>query len=152
FPRDGGQCADVLRDYGRVKAPDAASEGGIMNRRTVGVLALVAVTLALLALVWPQQKDKDKAKANDVRPAASNELTAKLVKVDVAKGRITVEDTGQERDFRVTEQTKIIGPRGAANKARLKDERFAPGGELKLTLATDGKKLVQIQLPLRKDN
>jgi hypothetical protein len=134
-----------------VKTPDAASEGGIMGRFTVGMLVLVAATLALFGLVAAQQKDKDRAKPKDLQPAALNELTAKLVRVDVAKGSITVEDAGQERDFRVTEQTKIIGPRGAVNKARLKDERFAPGWELKLTIAADGKKMVQIQLPLRKE-
>jgi hypothetical protein len=118
-----------------------------MIRRTVGGLAIVAVTLALVASGGAQQKDK--AKPKDGKPAATTELTAKVVKVDVAKSILTVEDAGKQRDFRVTAETKIVGPRGAASKERLKDERFAPGWELKLTLAADGKKLLQIQLPLR---
>jgi hypothetical protein len=121
-----------------------------MGRRTVGVLA-IAATLALLAAVSARQKDKDTAQPKVSKPAATTEFTAKLVKVDVARSILTVDDASKNRDFSVTEQTKILGPRGAPNKARLKDERFAPGGELKLTTAADGKKLVQIQLPLRKD-
>lgn len=117
-----------------------------MVRRTVGVLVIAAMVLALVASVSAQQKDKKEAK-----PAATTVLTAKVVKVDVAKGILTVDDGGKRRDFRVTEETKIVGPRGAANKERLKDERFAPGWEMKLTIAADGKKLVQIQLPLRRE-
>jgi hypothetical protein len=117
-----------------------------MVRRTVGVLAVAVATLALVASVSARQQDRNKPK-----PAGATELTTKVVRVDVAKGILTVDDAGKKRDFRVTAETQIVGPRGAANKERLKDERFAPGWEMKLTIAADGKKLLKIQLPLRKE-
>jgi hypothetical protein len=117
-----------------------------MVRRTIGVLAVAAATLALVASVSARQQEKNKPK-----PAGTAELTAKVVRVDVAKGILTVDDAGKERDFRVTGETRIVGPRGAASKERLKDERFAPGWEMKLTITADGKKLLKIQLPLRKE-
>jgi hypothetical protein len=115
-----------------------------MVRRTGGVLVIAAATLALVASLPAQQQDKGKS-------AGTTVLTAKVVRVDVAKGILTVDDAGKERDFRVTPQTQIVGPRGAPNRERLKDERFAPGWEMKLTIAGDGKKLLKIQLPLRKE-
>jgi hypothetical protein len=117
-----------------------------MVRRTVGVLVVAAAALVLVASVSARQQEKNKP-----RPAGATELKAKVVRVDVAKGILTVEDAGKERDFKVTAETQIVGPRGAANKERLKDERFAPGWEMKLTIAPDGKKLLKIQLPLRKE-
>jgi hypothetical protein len=117
-----------------------------MVRRTVGVLAVATAALVLVASVSARQQDKNKQ-----QPAGATELKAKVVRVDVAKGILTVDDAGKERDFRVTAQTPIVGPRGAASKERLKDERFAPGWEMKLTIAPDGKKLLKIQLPLRKE-
>ena len=45
--------------------------------------------------------------------------------MDAAKRILTVEDAGKQRDFTVTAETKIVGPRGAASKEGLKDERFA---------------------------
>ena len=117
-----------------------------MVHRTVGVLAVAVATLALVASVSARQQDRNKPK-----PAGATELTTKVVRVDVAKGILTVDDAGKKRDFRVTDDTRIVGPRGAANKERLKDERFAPGWEMKLTIAPDGKKLLKIQLPLRKE-
>src|SRR5262249_46940176 len=116
---------------------------------TVGMLAIAATILVLVASVSAQQKDDAKTKSKDAK-STTTELTVKVVKLDVATGILTVDDAGMNRDFRVTKETKIVGPRGAASKDRLKDERFAPGWELKLTIAADGKKLVQIQLPLRK--
>jgi hypothetical protein len=122
-----------------------------MVRRTVGVLAIAAAAIALVASVSAQDRDNNKAKPQDDKPADRIELTAKIVKVDLAKSIITVDDAGTQRDFTVTKATKIVGPRGAANKERLGDERFAPGWEMKLTISADGKKLLQIQLPLRKN-
>lgn len=113
--------------------------------KLVRVLAIAVATLALVAPALAQQKDKDK------KSAATTELTVKVVKVDLAKNTITVDDAGKMRDFRVTPATKIVGPRGADNKERLKDERLAPGWEIKLTIAADGKKLLKIQLPLRRE-
>ena len=120
-----------------------------MIRKIVGALAVAVATLALVASGAPLQQDKGKSK--DTKPPGATELTAKVVKVDTAKGILTVDDGGKEREFKVTNDTKIVGPRGQANKERLKDERFAPGWEMKLTIAPDGKKLLKIQLPLRKE-
>jgi hypothetical protein len=131
----GGGCA-ILQAWER---RGRRAEGSKMVRRAVGALA-IATTLILLAAQAAQQKDKD-----------TTELTAKVVKTDVEKGILTVADMGKNREFTVTEQTKIVGPKGFDSKERLKDERFAAGWELKLTIAADGKKLVQIQLPLRKE-
>jgi hypothetical protein len=127
---------------------DWETEESIMVRRSVGALVIAAASLALVVSGSARQQDQNK---KDAKPAATTERTAKVVKVDMARGILTVDDAGTSRDFKVTEQTKIVGPRGAASKERLKDERFGPGWELKLTLTTDGKKLVQIRLPLRKE-
>ena len=133
-------------------AGDLAGPGGDQScyARQSGTLALLAALAAALS-AQAQQKDKDKAKTKDkdAKPATT-ELTAKLVKVDEAKSSITVDDGGKKRDFSVTDDTKIVGPRGGVSKNRLKDDRFVPGWEMKLTIAADGKKLTHIQLPIRK--
>jgi hypothetical protein len=120
-----------------------------MVRKTVGALVVAVATLALVASGAPLQQDNSKSK--DTKQPGATEVAVKVVKVDTAKSIITVDDAGKEREFKVTADTKIVGPRGQANKDRLKDERFAPGWELKLTIGADGKKLLQVRLPLRKE-
>jgi hypothetical protein len=51
---------------------------------------------------------------------------------------------GKKMDLKVDDDTKIVGPHGGVSKERLKDERLAPGAEIKVTM--DGKKVKQIQL------
>jgi hypothetical protein len=120
-----------------------------MVRKLVAAFVVAVATMALVVSGAPLQQDKSKSK--DTKPPGATELTAKVVKLDTAKSILTVDDAGKEREFKVTNDTKIVGPRGQANKERLKDERFAPGWELQLTIASDGKKLLQIRLPLRKE-
>jgi hypothetical protein len=124
-------------------------EGILMMRGIVGMLVTAAAMLTLVTLGTTQQQDK--TKSQDAQPAGATEVTAKVVKLDTAKSILTVDDAGKQREFKVTEETKIVGPRGAASKERLKDERFAPGWELNLIVAADGKQLLQIRLPLRKE-
>src|SRR5262249_21726172 len=77
------------------------------------------------------------------------EIKVKVTKVDATKNTISVTtEDGKKMDLAVEEDTKIVGPRGGVSKNRLKDDRLVPGAEIKVTM--DGKKVKEIQLPVRK--
>src|SRR5262245_19025858 len=122
-----------------------------MARKSVGAVALGAA-LAVALAAQARQKDKEKPKPKDAKPAGT-ELLARLVKVDVEKGALTVTDeAGKRRDFAVTDDTRAIGPRGGVSRDRLKDDRFTPGAELKRIGAPCGRALGQVEVPPRKSD
>ena len=103
------------------------------------VLAVLGLLLAV-GLVAAQAKDAKKE---------GTEIKAKVTKVDATKMTVSVTtDDGKKMDLTVTDDTKIVGPRGGVSKDRLKDDRLTVGAEIKVTM--DGKKVTQIQLPMRK--
>jgi len=90
---------------------------------------------------------QDKAKKDD--KDTSKTIAGKVTKVDATKNTVSVTtDDGKKMDLTVTDDTKIVGPRGGISKDRLKDDRLTVGAEIKVTM--DGKKVKQIELPARK--
>jgi hypothetical protein len=54
-------------------------------------------------------------------------IEGKVVKVDAAKGSLTVTSAAGEKTYAVTDKTEIIGPRGGIVHRRLQDPRFHEG-------------------------
>jgi hypothetical protein len=105
---------------------------------------LVVLGLLLAAGLVAAQ---DKAKKDD--KDTSKIISGKVTKVDATKMTVSVTtDDGKKMDLTVTDDTKIVGPRGGVSKDRLKDDRLHVGAEIKIMM--DGKKVTQIQLPMRK--
>jgi len=102
----------------------------------------VLTLLIAVGLVAAQAKDAKKD---------AKEIKAKVTKVDAAKSTVSVTtDDGKKMDLKIDEDTKIVGPRGGVSAERLKDDRLAPGAEIKIMM--DGKKVKQIELPMRKSD
>src|SRR5262245_55084317 len=119
--------------------------------------ALLAALLALAILttgnLYGQDKDKaakDKATKDRAEPPAGKVVTAKVKAVDEAKSTITV-TTADRKDvtYQVTNDTKIVGPRGGVSEKRLKDDRLAKDMEVTITPSADGKTAVEIKLAVR---
>jgi hypothetical protein len=108
-----------------------------MLRKSVGAVVGLLVVVSLI----PAQQGKD--------AKSGKEVTAKVVKVDADKMvvSVTTED-GKKMELKVGDDTQIVGPRGGVSKERLMDDRLKAGAEIKVTM--DGKKVTQIQLPIRK--
>jgi hypothetical protein len=86
-----------------------------MLRKSVGVVIGLLLAVGVLAA---QTKDKDAKKD-------AKEIKAKVVKVDADKKMLTVTmDDGKRKDLMITDDTKILGPRGGVSKERLKDDRL----------------------------
>jgi hypothetical protein len=112
-----------------------------MLRKSVGAMIALVVAASLVAA---QTKDKDKKDAKEIK--------AKVVKVDMVKKIITVtlEDGKTKQDLKIDDDTKFIGPRGGESKEKLKDDRLAVGAEIKFVMASGGKAVKEIHLPMRK--
>jgi hypothetical protein len=110
-----------------------------MLRKSVCAVVGLLVVVGLLAA----QQGKD--------AKGGKEVTCKVTKVDADKKvvSVTTED-GKKMELKITDDTKIVGPRGGLSKERLKDDRLKVGAEIKVTLGADGKKVMQIMLPIRK--
>ena len=106
-------------------------------RRAVSAIVALLVVAGLVAA----QQGKD--------AKGGKEVTCKVTKVDATKMvvSVTTED-GKKMELKVGDDTQIVGPRGGVSKERLMDDRLKAGAEIKVTM--DGKKVTQIQLPIRK--
>jgi hypothetical protein len=110
-----------------------------MLRKSVGTIVGLLVVVGLVAA----QQGKD--------TKGGKEVTCKVTKVDADKKvvSVTTED-GKKMQLKISDDTKIVGPRGGVSDQRLKDDRLVAGAEIKVTMSADGKTVKQIQLPLRK--
>ena len=72
----------------------------------------------------------------------------KSVNLEKSKFTITLE-SGKDRTFGVTDDTKFIGPKGGKGDG-LKDDRMAKGYEVKVLPSKDGKTALEVHLPFRK--
>jgi hypothetical protein len=81
--------------------------------------------------------------------AADKEVKGTVVKVDAKKNTITVKTTEGEKTFDINDETKILGPKGGVSDARLKDDRFVAGAEVKLLIAGNNRTAREIHLPER---
>ena len=123
-----------------IKGPRLLLEYAPMLRKPVLVVLGLLLAAGLVAA-------QDKAKKDD--KDTSKTIAGKVTKVDATKNTVSVTtDDGKKMDLTVTDDTKIVGPRGGISKDRLKDDRLTVGAEIKVTM--DGKKVKQIELPARK--
>lgn len=114
---------------------------------------LLSALLALGVLGAPasaQQKDAPKKDA----PAKAEPAKGQVVKVksvdDKTKTLVVVTPDGKTMTFKVEKEVNIVGPRGGKREDRLKDDMMAPGSEITLFMAADGKSLKEIKLSVRK--
>jgi hypothetical protein len=115
-----------------------------MLRKSVGAVIGLIVAASLIAA---QTRDKDREK--DKKDA--KEIKARVVKVDMMKKTITVTlEDGKKQDLKIDDDTKFVGPRGGMSDAKLKDDRLKPGAEIKFVMASSGKAVKEIHLPMRK--
>jgi hypothetical protein len=122
-----------------MKGPSFLFGGAAMLRKPVFAVLTLLIAVGLVA-----------AQAKDAKKDAK-EIKAKVTKVDAAKSTVSVTtDDGKKMDLKIDEDTKIVGPRGGVSAERLKDDRLAPGAEIKIMM--DGKKVKQIELPMRKSD
>jgi hypothetical protein len=74
-----------------------------------------------------------------------------VVKVDPAKKTLTVQMAdGTRKELTVGQNTKILGPRGGASEQGLKDDRLAPGAEVRVVLAPGGREAREVHLGYRR--
>jgi hypothetical protein len=104
-----------------------------MLKRATGTL-LCAIAIAAFASCAVQ-----------AGPDGKGGVEGKVVKVDAAKGTVTItSDKGGEQTFNVTATTQIIGPRGGIVHRRLHDPRFHAG--LPITVVGNGTAATQLLL------
>jgi hypothetical protein len=71
-------------------------------------------------------------------------VEGKVVKVDAAKGTVTIASDGTDKTYNVTATTQIVGPRGGLVRRRLHDPRFHEG--LPITVVANGDNATQLLL------
>jgi hypothetical protein len=104
-----------------------------MLKRATGIL-LCAIAIAAFASCAVQ-----------AGPDGKGGVEGKVVKVDAAKGTVTItSEKGGEQTFNVTAATQIIGPRGGIVHRRLHDPRFHEG--LPITVVGNGTAATQLLL------
>jgi hypothetical protein len=81
-----------------------------------------------------------------VAVAADKEVTGKVVKVDTVKKVVIVQTADGKKEISTDDETKVVGPRGAARRDGLKDALLVEGAEVKLTLARDGQPAKEIKI------
>lgn len=117
----------------------------MMQRFLVGALVLFCCIGTASA-----QKDKTK-KDKATKDKEPPYTVGKVLKVDESKGTITIAlKTGRSQTFSVDDKTKILGPRGGVSKKRLKDDRLAPGYEVKILTGRSKTKATEVKLAYRK--
>jgi hypothetical protein len=90
------------------------------------------------------------AKGDKKDPKATKGHVAKVKSVNHTKKTIIVNIEGKDRVVAVTDETKIVGPRGGVSEDRLKDDRLKPGHTIKIIFNPGGKSAKEIHLSERK--
>jgi hypothetical protein len=105
--------------------------------RKVGVLVGLVVFAGSLLAADPDDKDAKKA---------SKPMTGRIVKVDPAKGMLTIRTRDGDHEITIGEDTKIMDAQGHEIAEGLKDKRLAAGSQVTLTLGADGKAAKEVHL------
>lgn len=88
-----------------------------------------------------------------VASAGDKDVKGVVVKVDLKASTLTIKvadaDKG-EKTYDINDKTKFIGPKGGASEAGLKDDRLAPGAEVRLVIASNNRTCREVHLPDRK--
>jgi hypothetical protein len=93
------------------------------------------------------QKNKDKDSKDK---AAAKEVVGMFKSKDLTKKTLTITVDGKDREFKITDDTKILGPRGGARD--LKDEVLDKG--YKITIVPNAKnadEAAEVKLPYKND-
>ena len=78
-------------------------------------------------------------------------INGKIQSVDVKGNVFTLRlRNGKDRKFKVSEDTKFVGPQGGVSKKGMMDDRMAKGNAVKVLPSKDGKSAKEVHLPLRK--
>ena len=83
--------------------------------------------------------------------AADKEVKGTVVKVDLKKSTLTIKTDDGEKTYDINDDTKFLGPKGGVSKEGIKDDRLAPGAEVKLVIAGNNRTAREVHLPERKD-
>ncbi len=82
--------------------------------------------------------------------AADKIVKGTLIKVEMKKQQLFLQDRRRQKGVSVNAKTKFIGPRGGVSDAGIKDDRLKPGTPLELVVAGNNKTLREVHLPERK--
>jgi len=82
--------------------------------------------------------------------AADKEIKGKIAKVDSKNMVITVMTEDGMKQYDINDNTKFIGPRGAASELGIKDDRLIKGAEVILIVAGNNRTAREVRLPERK--
>jgi hypothetical protein len=108
--------------------------------------------------VEPKEKREPKAEAkeelgdkDDKSFKAVKGTLVKVLSVDVEKLTIQVQtESGKKIELKLDKETKFIGPRGGVSDKGIKDDRLAPGHEIKFVTDAGGKNVTEVHLAYRK--
>src|SRR5690348_9989003 len=106
----------------------------MIHRTAVGISAILA-----LAILGGAARSGDKDK----------EVKGTVVKADVKAKTLTIKVAGDkaEKTYDVNDKTKFLGPKGGVSDAGLKDDRLAPGAEVRLVIAANNRTCREVHLP-----
>lgn len=99
-----------------------------------------------------EKQDKGGPPAKEARPAVGKEFTGMFKSKDLEKKTITLTIDGKDKVFKITDSTKFVGPRGAVNDDKLKDDRLDKG--YKIVVIADPKDVgvaAEVKLPFRNE-
>ena len=82
--------------------------------------------------------------------AGDKEVKAKVLKVDVKKMLLEVKVGEDKKEYKLSADTKFLGPKGGVSAEGIKDDRLAPGAEIRLVVAANNRTVREIHLPERK--
>jgi hypothetical protein len=120
----------------------------IMRRfHAVGLTGLLIACLFLVGTAGGTQQDKQFEIPKDA-------ISGTVKSVDEKKASFTISpEKGKDRTFLVDDKTEFWGPKGGdrgTGPKGLKDDCMAPGYEIKVMAAKDGKSAKGVYLPVRK--
>jgi hypothetical protein len=83
--------------------------------------------------------------------AGDKEVKAKVIKVDVKKMLLEVKVGEDKKEYTLSADTKFLGPKGGVSAEGIKDDRLAPGAEIRLIVAANNRTVREVHLPERKN-
>ena len=117
----------------------------------VGLASLLLVLASVASAVGAGGKDKDKK-----FEIPKDAIAGKVKSVDEKKPSFTITvEKGKDRTFLVGDKTEFWGPKGGdrgTGPKGLKDDCMAPGYEIRVVPAKDGKTAKDVYLPVRKSD
>jgi hypothetical protein len=117
-------------------------------RRLQRLVAVASLTLVLPLLAMGAWLSNSHAAGPLLFP--DKEVTGRVVKVDVRKMTLVIKTDEENKTYKISEDTKFIGPLGGVSEAGIKDDRLKAGAEVTLVVAGNNKTVREVHLPRRK--